>query len=250
MAESRVDDFLGGRLRIEQPCSGYRAGADAVMLAAACPARPGESVLELGCGAGVASLCLAARVPGAVLTGIERDHDYAAFARSNAKRNSMAFHVVVSDLAEMPRDLRETRFDHVMMNPPFFPDGTRSPDATRATARHEETPLATWMDVGLRRLLPGGTMTIIHLAQRLDSILQALAGRAGAVAILPIAARKGRDAGRVIVQARKGARGPLRLLPPFIMHEGQAHLRDAESLTADAQAVLRHAVALLLNSRV
>ncbi|MDO9527017.1 MAG: hypothetical protein Q7J57_16005, partial [Gemmobacter sp.] len=41
-----LDAFLGGRLQISQPRQGYRAAADPVLLAAACPALPGQSVLE------------------------------------------------------------------------------------------------------------------------------------------------------------------------------------------------------------
>ena len=248
MTDTRIDEFLGGRLRIEQPVAGYRAGADAVMLGAACAARPGQAVLELGCGAGVASLCLAARVPGAVLTGVERDADYAALARANAVLNGVAMQVWQADLAQMPGDLRAQSFDHVIMNPPYFATGTPSGDAARADARHEQTPLAAWLDAGLRRLRPGGQITIIHLAERLDSILAGLVPRAGAVTILPIAARDGRDAGRVIVQARKGVRTPLRLLSPFVMHQGRAHVRDAENLNEKAQAILRHGAALDLKS--
>ncbi len=248
MTDTRIDEFLGGRLRIEQPVAGYRAGADAVMLGAACPALPGQAVLELGCGAGVASLCLAARVPGAVLTGVERDADYAALARANAVLNGVAMQVWQADLAQMPGDLRAQSFDHVIMNPPYFATGTPSGDAARADARHEQTPLAAWLDAGLRRLRPGGQITIIHLAERLDSILAGLVPRAGAVTILPIAARDGRDAGRVIVQARKGVRTPLRLLSPFVMHQGRAHERDAENLNEKAQAILRHGAALDLKS--
>jgi tRNA1(Val) A37 N6-methylase TrmN6 len=48
----------------------------------------------------------------------------------------------------------------------------------------------------------------------------------------------------VIVRARKGARGPLRLLSPFVMHENLSHSADAEDLTLAAQAVLREAAAL------
>lgn len=247
MNSTRIDDFLGGRLQIEQPVAGYRAGADAVMLAAACAALPGQSVLELGCGAGVASLCVAARVGGLDLAGVERDAGYAALARANAARNALPMQVFQADLTRLPLDLRARSFDHVLMNPPFFPTGTLSPDAARAGARHEETPLPDWFDAALRRLKPGGQVTVIHLAQRLDGLLASLAGRAGDIAVLPIAARSGRDAGRVIVQARKGARGALRLLAPFIMHNGDAHLRDAENLSEKAQAVLRQAVALPLH---
>ena len=40
---TRDDAFLGGRLVLRQPARGYRAGADAVMLAAACPATEPET---------------------------------------------------------------------------------------------------------------------------------------------------------------------------------------------------------------
>ena len=185
---------------------------------------------------------------GAVLTGVERDADYAALARANAVLNGVAMQVWQADLAQMPGDLRAQSFDHVIMNPPYFATGTPSGDAARADARHEQTPLAAWLDAGLRRLRPGGQITIIHLAERLDSILAGLVPRAGAVTILPIAARDGRDAGRVIVQARKGVRTPLRLLSPFVMHQGRAHERDAENLNEKAQAILRHGAALDLKS--
>ena len=77
MSETREDAFLGGRLTIRQPVRGYRAGADPVFLAAAVAAKPGERVLELGCGVGTALLCLGARVAGLDLTGVERQGDLA-----------------------------------------------------------------------------------------------------------------------------------------------------------------------------
>ena len=57
------DAFLGGKLSILQPEKGYRAGIDAVFLAAAIPCQPGDTVFEAGIGTGVASLCLLARSP-------------------------------------------------------------------------------------------------------------------------------------------------------------------------------------------
>lgn len=244
MSDLREDGFLGGRLRILQPARGYRAGADAVMLAAACPARAGQRVLELGCGAGTAMLCLGLRVPGLALTGLELQPEYAALARRNAGANGVEADVVQGDLAAMPAALRGASFDHVIANPPYFIGGTTAPDPGRGRARHEDTPLPLWIDAALRRLHPGGTLTLIQRADRLAVILLALEGRAGSITILPLVARAGREAGRVIVLARKGGRGPLRLLSPFIIHAKSSHSADAEDLTPAAQAVLREAAAL------
>lgn len=243
------DGFLGGRLRLLQPRAGFRAGTDSVMLAAAVPARPGQRVLELGAGAGVASLCLAARVAGLDLAAVERQPAYAALARSNAARAGIALWVVCADLADLPADLRLS-FDHVLANPPFFAPGAGSAaqDAGREAALREGTPLAVWIETAQRRLAPGGWLTMIHLAERLPDVLAALrtgfgstgGGNTGfgAVAVLPIAARQGRAAGRVILRARKGGRAPFQLLAPFVLHDGARHLRDGGDLSQAAQAVL------------
>lgn len=239
MSDLRDDGFLDGRLRVLQPAHGYRAGSDAVMLAAACPAQAGQTVLELGCGAGVASLCLAWRVPDLCLTGVERQADYADLARRNATRNGLPLEVATGDLAAMPAPVRNMSYDHVIANPPYFIAGTAAPDEGRATARQEVTPLALWVDVALRRLRPGGMVTLIQRADRLDRLIVALDGRAGAITILPVVARAGREAGRIILTARKGARAGLRLLAPFVMHDAVSHLRDGEDLSPVASAVLR-----------
>lgn len=247
--EPRRDGFLGGRLTLAQPAGGYRAGADAVMLAAACPAMPGQSVLELGCGAGAALLCLGARVPDLQLTGLELQESYAGLARDNAAANGIAATILTGDLARMPAPLRLLGFDHVIANPPYFQSGTIAPDAGRGTARHEDVPLSMWIETALRRLRPGGWLTLIHRAERLGGILAGLDGAAGEITILPVSARLGREAGRVIVLARKGGRAPLRLLYPFVMHEKAAHGGDGEDLTATAHAVLRDGAALNLRER-
>lgn len=244
MTDLRDDGFLNGRLRILQPVRGYRAGADAVMLAAACPARAGQTVLELGCGAGVASLCLGWRVPGLRLSGVEQQPRYAALARENATRNAIGFQVLTGDLAAMPDPLRQISFDHVIANPPYFLGGTPASDDGRARSRQEQTALALWIRAGLRRLRPDGLLTMIQRVDRLDEVICALQGRAGAITVLPVAARSGREAGRIILSARKGARSPLRLLPPLIMHGGAHHCRDGEDLSPQAAAILRDGAAI------
>lgn len=239
------DGFLGGRLRVLQPKTGYRAATDPVLLAAAVPAETGEEVLELGCGAGVAALCLAARVTGLRIAGLERQVDYAALARENTARNDLQLTVVEGDLARMPPELRARSFDHVLANPPYYPaDGTPARDPGRAAALREETPLAAWIDAAARRLRPGGWLTMIAGADRLPDLLAGCGGRLGSISVLPLAPRAGRAAGRVIVQARKGGRAAFRLLAPLVLHEGAAHDGDRDSFTPEATAILRHGAAL------
>lgn len=233
------DKFLCGRLRLLQPVSGYRAATDPVLLAASCDARPGQRVLDLGCGAGAAALCLGARVPGLILAGLEVQPAYADLARRNAARNGMALQVEEGDLARMPAALR-VDFDHVIANPPWYPPGgTPSPDAGRARALQVATPLADWVGAAARRLAPGGWLSLICGADSLPALLGALAPKMGSAAVLPLAARPGRPALRVILRARKGGKGAFRLLAPFILHEGAAHDGDREAYTPQADAVLR-----------
>jgi tRNA1(Val) A37 N6-methylase TrmN6 len=241
-----TDAFLGGRLAIRQPKTGYRAGVDPVLLAAAIPARAGEAVLELGLGAGVASLCLWRRVPGVVLTGIEVQPDYAALARENAAANGIALEVVEGDLARMPAELRARSFDHVIANPPYFrrETGTPARDSGREAAFGEATPLPVWIDAGMRRLRPGGRFTLIQRAERAPDLLAAFDGRRAALTLLPIAPRRGREATLVILAAVKGGGAPFRLLPPLILHDGPAHPQDGKDYAPAVRAVFRDAAPL------
>lgn len=248
-AELSDDKFLSGKLRLLQPIRGYRAATDPVLLAAACPALPGEAVLDLGCGVGAAAFCLGRRVPGVSLTGLELQPDYADLARRNAERNGLALEVHQGNLTRMPKDLRRD-FDHVIANPPYYPSGgSPSPVAGRAKAMQVETPLAEWVAAACRRLRPGGWMTMICGADGLPEVLSSLGSKLGSASVLPLAAREGRAALRVIVQARKGGRAPFRLLAPLVIHAGPAHDGDRESYTAAANAVLRDGADLLAHFR-
>ena len=231
--------FLGGRVRVEQPQTGFRSGLDAVMLAAAIPARAGEMALELGSGSGTASLCLAARVPHLDIAGVEIVPDLAALAGRNARVNGVAAGVTFTnaDVFTLPPNLRR-EFDHVLVNPPFHGEGQTPPDPGRARALKDDGQLTDWLKLGLQRTVSGGYFTAILRADRLNEALAALP--AGGINIYPLWPRAGEAAKRVILQVRKGSASPCALLQGLILHEASG------AYTAEADAVLRCGAALAL----
>ena len=240
------DRLLGGRVALLQPASGYRAAIDPVLLAASIPARRGETVAELGTGVGAAALCLASRAPGVAVVGVERDGALAALAERNVADNGVAdrVRIVCADVAEIrgPCDLARVGLapcDRVMTNPPYLPPGRAAP-ARRGDPATVETgaSLDDWVTAALALLRPGGALSLIHRADRLDDLFAALRGRAGAVQVFPLWPKPGRAARRVVVHAAKGARGPARLAPGLMLH------RPDGRYTEEAEAVLRHGAPL------
>ncbi len=241
------DAFLGGRLRVLQPEKGYRAGIDAVFLAASIPVAAGETVFEAGIGVGVAALCLIARNPAIHITGMEVAARYAMMCEENAKRNGFAqlLKVIHGDVKEaMRRDLahlpQHGTFAHAYANPPYFEDGkvTASPSLLKAQA-HSFGPddLDIWIKVMHAMVSLRGTVTLIHRADSLGKILVSMEDRFGDIRVAPLYAREGTAASRVIVQGVKGSKAPMQLLPGLILH-GEGH-----AFTADADAVLREGMA-------
>jgi tRNA1(Val) A37 N6-methylase TrmN6 len=247
------DAFLGGRVHVRQPRAGFRSGLDAVFLAAACPARDGDSVLEAGCGAGAASLCLLARVPGASVTGVEIDPDLAALARDNANENGVSnrFDIVAADVAASwanleTSGLRRDAYDHVMANPPFFSQARSRPSAhpgkNRARAM-ADGGLEAWVRFLAAAAKPSGTCTVIHTAEALPELLAAFARRFGGLRIAPLHPKADAPAIRVLICGTKGSRAPLSIAPGFVLHE-----KDGTPTPA-ASAILRDGCALLDTGR-
>jgi tRNA1(Val) A37 N6-methylase TrmN6 len=232
------ETFLDGRVHVRQPELGFRSGLDAVMLAAAVPAETGQSIFELGAGAGTASLCLAARVSGLKIVGVEKDASLVALARSNAAANGADCGFVAADIFALPAELKR-EFDQVMANPPFHGEGQASPDAVRAAALMDDGQLCDWLKLGLQRTISGGYFTAILRADRLNEALAALPPRG--TCAFPLWPRQGVAPKRVIVQARKGSRAGFCLLPGLVLHQ------EDGSWTAEAEAVLRRGSALALS---
>ncbi len=240
MSETSDDRLLGGRVLLRQPVQGFRAGLDALLLAAFVPAAPGQRVLEAGCGSGAVFLCLAARVPGLSVTAVEREASMAALAHGNAAANGVAAEVIEADVADAAIARALAPCDHAFANPPYWPGGTPPPGPVRRAATHEGgAGLAAWAAFLAASLRAGGTLSLVLPAARFDAGVSALrAAGCGSVTLLPVAPRADAPAKRVLLRARRGGRGPARLLPALVLHEQDG------GFTPAAQAVLRDAAAL------
>jgi tRNA1(Val) A37 N6-methylase TrmN6 len=240
------DALLGGKLVLQQPVRGHRFGHDAVLLAAATPARSGEHAIELGSGVGAAGLALARRVEGLAVTLVEIDSNLTALARENVARNSLGERVraISLDIAAAPAQfaaagLSPNAADHVLMNPPFNAPHNPSPDRARRLARAASPDtLGQWIDAAARLLRPTGVLTLIWRADGLADVLVTLAASFGAIAIMPVYPKPSTPAIRVLIRATKDSRAPLALLAGLILAEAD------NTPTAQTEAILRDGAAL------
>lgn len=236
------DAFLGGRVHVLQPREGFRAGLDSVLVAAAVPAKPGDRVLELGCGVGVATLCLAARASNVTVAGIDSSYGLIRVANENVRRNSFERWVrfTLGDVRRCPPE-HVAAFDHAFANPPYFmtEEGTQSPDAARAQASVESTAtLAEWVAYARLALKPNGTLTVIQRSERMDELLAALMTGFGATSVFPLWPGDGSPAKRVVISSIKGRKTPLKIMPGLVLHGPGA------KFTQPAEEILRHAAGL------
>lgn len=252
-ATTSDDAFLGGLLRILQPRRGYRAGLDAVLLAAAAPtvdAASGEPlrVLDAGAGVGVVGLCFARRVAHARVVLVERDPVLAALARENVARNGLGDRVqvleadVAAPLATSPGlSAAAGSFDLALCNPPFHDAaaGTSARHALKAASHAMPAgSLAHWLRFLAAMARPQGAMALIHRADALGEILEASARRFGALQVRPLHPYAETPASRVLVQGIKGSRAPLQIAAGVILHRPDGRFTEA------VEAALRHGHAL------
>ncbi len=253
------DAFLGDGLTICQPETGYRAGIDAVLLAACIPAMAGAApcrVLDVGAGVGTVGLAVASRIASATVVLFERESELTTLARINVGRNGLAdrvrvFEAEVGASAEVlsAAGLWPDSFDRVVANPPYFAHGRGTSAADPLKAASNAMPdgaLDDWLRFMARMAKPGGEATVIHTATALGDALAAFEDRFGGLRILPIHPFADQPANRIIIRGVKGSRAPMSLLPPLVLHDRSggycapiaAILRDGAGLSLDqTQAV-------------
>ncbi len=232
--------LLDGRVQYRQIADGYRTGIEPVLLAASVPAKPGQTVVEAGAGAGAGLLCLAARVPGIACLGIELDPATAAQARQNFADNDLTdSQVITADIANWAA----THFyHHAMANPPWHSaTDTKSSNLGRDRAKRAHPGLCgAWAAALARGLRPRGTLSLILPARHLAEGVAAMSG-AGCpeITIIPLWPKRGRQAKLMILRGVKAGKGPCIVHPGLLLHEDNGDYSKA------AEAILRSGQPLL-----
>jgi tRNA1(Val) A37 N6-methylase TrmN6 len=200
-------------------------------------------VCDLGTGVGVIGLGLARKDEQAKVTLVELQPQLAELARRNAAENRLAsrVQVVELDLADVrasKQRLAGACFDWVVSNPPYRALGRGSPNPLNeeALARHElRLTLADVVRESRRLLVPGGRAAWIYPAERLPALLIACdQERLRPLRLRLVHDRVGEPAARLLLEARKGARGTLQIAPPLFLRDAQgAYTREAQQLLGD-----------------
>ncbi len=229
--------LLGGRVRLMQFAHGLRAGLDAVMVAAACPAKEGQRVLDLGCGTGAAGLCVRARVDVA-LTGVDIQSELVALAQESALLNGWDAEFIAGDLRDKGV-VASDMFDHAICNPPYMQAGAwyDTPDKVRSKQlgkQDGDATLAAWMDTLYRAVRPGGSVSVIHRADHADKIIQAFGPRFGGMELWTLHPHDGEAAGRIVIRALKARKSPVKIHPGIVLH------RQEGGWTETAEGILSH----------
>ena len=228
--ETTEDHLFKGRIRFYQPKVGYRSAIDTVLLAASVNAGPGDRVVDMGSGVGVAMLCLGTRVDGVLIDGIEIQAILADLARHNISENTLdgRLRAFDGDIANPPSTITMGEYDFAMANPPFMASGNGNPPPgeIKRTANVEgDADLNQWVNASLGLVRRKGTVVLIQRADRLGDIISAISAArdangegAGDTVILPVHPKKGAPANRVIVSFRRGVKAPVTLLEGITVH--------------------------------
>ena len=148
------------------------------MLARFAMPRRKEIALDLCSGCGIVALAWHDAGHRGPCTAVELDADASVLCRRAVQETPGAEHITAlcTDLRTFCKSGPEQgKYDFAACNPPYFTGGYVSPDARRATARHDGS--CTMQDVAAcaaRALHDGGKLALCHRPEQLAAVFAAL----------------------------------------------------------------------------
>jgi tRNA1(Val) A37 N6-methylase TrmN6 len=222
------DSLFEGRIRCMQHDSGYRFSLDAVLLGNFISVRPGERILDLGCGNGIVALILAYRWPSCQLTGLEIQPDLVTLARENVMLNNWQerIGIVQGDMRQIEKSMEAGQFDWVVSNPPYRKTGTGrvNIEPEQLVARHEIlADVASVVKAAVWTLKYKGRAAFIYPAIRGAAVLYELKKQGlEPKKMQTVYSYPGSPATLLLIESVKGGGEELEILPPFYVYRAPA----------------------------
>lgn len=143
-------------IRIAEDEEVYPPSDDSILLIGSLDVRPGERVLEVGCGSGVVSLHCARN--GCEVTSVDVNPRAVALTVRNAEDNGIRLRVLESDVYENV----DGRFDTVVFNLPYLPVDEEGLLAKAWSGGPDGLgPLPRLLEGAPDHLLPGGRVVVV-----------------------------------------------------------------------------------------
>lgn len=182
--------------------------------------KAGETVCDLGCGAGLLGVLLLAREASLRYCGVELDAEALALATRTFRENGWDAALCAGDLRDPAALPAAGSADCVVCNPPYFPAGSGESAASPARRSAREECACTLDDVctaAARVLRWGGRFTLVHRPERLTDLLCTLRAHALEPKRLRFLCKAAEAApSLVLLEARRGGGRGLRVEPPLI----------------------------------
>lgn len=213
----RLDDLQHKGLMLYQDTDCERFNADALWLLSFLRLGAKDTVVELGSGTGVICV-LGADNTGAQFTGVERQERLVELAQKSAAKNGQQIRFVCADVSDAPALLGHGAFSAAVMNPPYFTSGEPSGNLSRSLTRHDAgNSLTGFLSAANALLKNGGKLFLIYPAGALSELFAALQQhQLEPKRMRFVYAKTGKEALRVLIEAKKGGKPGLKAESPLI----------------------------------
>ncbi|AMP21138.1 hypothetical protein AZF37_08185 [endosymbiont 'TC1' of Trimyema compressum] len=212
---------------------GYRFSVDALLISGFVNYEKREvCALDIGTGSGIIPLLLHKKYPHWIIDGVEIQEDLYYLTKENYKLNEIKGDLYFDDVNNLKN---KDTYDLVIANPPFFKkeEGFLSPVEEIAIARHE---VKNTMEALIKKahflLKSKGLFYVIYPSNRLGELcFQLEKYKLKPVVLKCIHSFIHKKSTMIMVAAKKGYRGGMTCLAPFILYdEFNIYSREAKEL--------------------
>ena len=232
----RIDNLMHTGLKIIQDDKYFSFGIDAIMLSKFVKVKRADKIIDFGTGVGAIPLMLSTRQKQLQITALEIQEEVAKLAKRNVKLNNLSetIQVIQGDLKNSINLFGYECFDLVVCNPPYMPlgEGEVSPQDSYAIARHEVHCTINDVVKACKAVVKyGGRVNFVYKSTRLAELIALLKQyKLEPKRLQLVQSRSNSESHIFLIEAVKGAKAGLKILPTLIMYEGESYTSQMKTL--------------------